>query len=110
MRVVAVDWAGAIKGATKKIWVAKVANGQLECLIDGRSREEVVSYVIGLAERNPELVVGFDFAFSAPQWFLEKKGLRSAVELWELAANAAEEWIEACEPPFWGRGTRKRPE
>ena len=30
-------------------------------------------------------------------------------ELWALAVQDAEQWLAACEPPFWGRPRRRRP-
>lgn len=55
------------------------------------------------------MIVGFDFAFSLPAWFLEERGLQSAQELWALADREAEEWLARCEPPFWGRPGKGRP-
>src|SRR4051812_28448983 len=40
---------------------------RLEC---GRSRDEIVAHLIECAQREPRLVVGLDFAFSFPRWFL----------------------------------------
>ena len=62
------------------------------------------------AGRSPELVVGLDFAFSLPAWFLEQRNLKSAQELWALADREAEAWITACRPPFWGRPGTRRPD
>jgi len=56
------------------------------------------------------MVVGLDFAFSLPAWFLEQRGLASAHELWALADREADAWLAACLPPFWGRGRTRRPE
>lgn len=55
------------------------------------------------------MIVGFDFAFSLPAWFLEKRGLQNARKLWALAGREAEEWLARCEPPFWGRPGKGRP-
>jgi hypothetical protein len=62
------------------------------------------------AERTPRMVVGLDFAFSLPAWFLEQRNLKSAQELWALADREAEAWIAACRPPFWGRPGTRRPD
>ena len=62
------------------------------------------------AGRSPELVVGLDFAFSLPAWFLEQRNLKSAQELWALADREAEAWITACRPPLWGRPGTRRPD
>jgi hypothetical protein len=110
MRIVAVDWSGAMDGAHKTMWCAEVVDGRLVRLENGRSRDQLVDHLLDVAAEGPDLVVGLDFAFSAPAWFLESLGLKGASDLWSLASSQAEVWIEACEPPFWGRGPRKRPE
>ena len=112
MRVIAVDWSGAKAGskARTKLWHAEALEGRLVHIKGWPSREELVSYLIDVARREPELAVGLDFAFSAPQWFLESRGLMSAADLWELASREAEGWLTAGEPPFWGRMRGSRPE
>ncbi len=57
-----------------------------------------------------QIVVGLDFAFSFPGWFLREKGARTARELWELVAAEGEEWLRTCPLPFWGRPGKPRPE
>ena len=69
-RILAVDWSGARTGEARAIWLAEVMGGRLIRLECGRSREEVVAHLLEEAERDPELVVGLDFAFSLPEWFL----------------------------------------
>jgi hypothetical protein len=69
----------------------------------------VVGHLLELASAEKRLVVGLDFAFSFPSWFLRERGLRSARELWELARIEGESWLARCEPPFWGRPGRPRP-
>ena len=59
--------------------------------------------------RGDDLVIGFDFAFSFPTWFIEALGVQSAPELWALVAQRGETWLTACEPPFWGHPGRPRP-
>ena len=83
--------------------------GQLVRLECGRERPELVEHLIELGAAEPALVVGLDFAFSLPAWFLRSRGLSSAPELWRLAEEEAEAWLAACEPPFWGRPGRPRP-
>ncbi len=46
MRVIAIDWSGALKGAAKKVWLAEVVEGRLVRVEDGRSREQVADYLI----------------------------------------------------------------
>lgn len=109
-RVIAIDWSGARKRAHKAIWLAEVVDGRLRRLENGRSREEVVRHVIAGAERDPEVVVGLDFAFSFPEWFLTEHGARTGRDAWELAADRGEAWLADCHDPFWGRPGRKRPD
>lgn len=106
--IAAVDWSGAFSGERSKIWLAVVREDRLVRLEDGRTRAEVVDELCALASEGP-LVCGLDFAFSFPSWFLAERGLRSAPELWELAAREGERWLDECPPPFWGRPARLRP-
>lgn len=110
MRVIAIDWSGARKGAEKRIWLAEAAEGQLTRLENGRGGEQIFDHLKAEAERDPRMIVGLDFAFSLPAWFLEERGFTSARELWELAGREAEEWLAGCEPPFWGRPGKGRPD
>ena len=110
MRAIAVDWSGAKTGAEKKIWLGEAAGGELVRLEDGRDRDGIARTLIEEAVRDPVLVVGLDFAFSLPAWFLGERKLADGPTLWALLQHEAEDWIAACEPPFWGRGsTLKRP-
>lgn len=103
VRVIAVDWSGAQAGAHHKIWLAEVIDGRLVRLESGRGREMLTDHLIEQAQADPHLIVGLDFAFSLPAWFLEQRGLTSAHELWALADREADQWLAACESPFWGR-------
>ncbi len=52
------------------------------------------------------MVVGFDFSFSYPAWFLRELGIGSAPEFWRLVADGqGERWLHRdCEDGrFWGR-------
>lgn len=109
-RIIAIDWSGASSGARNKIWLAEARDGGLVRLEDGRTRDEIADHLIEEAGRDPHLIVGLDFAFSLPAWFLEERGLASARDLWALAEREAESWLAGCEPPFWGRSGRGRPE
>lgn len=107
MRVIAVDWSGDAVYAARKIWLAEARQGRLLRLEDGRSPSELAQHLVELARDEPEMVVGLDFAFSAPAWFLDEHGLASAPDLWRLAEHEGERWLRECAPPFWGRkGTR----
>ena len=112
MRVVAVDWSGSASTSAERraIWLAEALDGELVRLENGRTREEVADHVLALAATDPELVVGFDFSFALPAWFFTARGLRTVDELWAAAARDGERWLSECEPPFWGRPGRARPD
>jgi hypothetical protein len=118
-RVVAVDWSGDKgPGQRKKLWAGVwTAGGGRVLLESGRSREELMEWLVELGQETPRMVVGVDCCFSFPAWFLEEHGCGTAFEFWEqVAAGKGEEWLHReCEDErFWGvRGTGrtgKRPE
>lgn len=106
---VAVDWSGA-RDPRRAIWLAEVVEGRLRRLEGGRGRGEVVEHLVERAARDPHLVVGLDFAFSFPDWFLREHGVESGRGAWDLAARRGEDWLATCPPPFWGRPGRGRPD
>jgi hypothetical protein len=110
LKVCAVDWSGQAGGGGRTIWLAEVAGGELVSLQNGRGREALADRLLELAAEEPRLIVGFDFAFSLPAWFLIERGLADAPALWKLAAAEAEGWLASGEPPFWGRPGSRRPE
>jgi hypothetical protein len=104
VQVAALDWSGDQRGGGRsKIWTALAADGRLTRLSNGRSREEIADDLIGLGDENPDLVIGLDFAFSMPEWFVREKGAASGRDFWEIAAVAGEAWLTSTEPPFFGR-------
>ena len=107
-RVIAVDWSGDKKSARRKIWVAEAAGDQLARLEAGRDRAAMVAWLVSEAHIEPNIVVGLDFAFSFPAWFVAIHG-GTARGFWAEAEREGEGWLERCEPPFWGRPGRKRP-
>jgi hypothetical protein len=106
MRTVAVDWSGA-RNPRGRIWIAVCEDGELRSLQPSASREAAAERVLAFA--GTETVIGFDFSFSLPAWFLRKHCLVSAVDLWALCRDEGERWLAACEPPFWGRPGKRRP-
>jgi hypothetical protein len=106
-RVVAVDWSGdqSAAGQRRKIWAGVWTRGAAVRLESGRTRAELVEWVIGMAAETPRMVVGVDFCFSYPAWFLREHGARSAPELWKIVAERGEHWLgHECEDArFWGR-------
>jgi hypothetical protein len=107
--VIAVDWSGAAQGVRSKLWLAEVRESTMTRLECGRDREELTEHLIELKRVNPYFVVGLDFAFSFPQWFLETNGLTSAAQLWSLARFKVEDWLRDTPFPFWGKNHTKKP-
>jgi len=107
--VVAVDWSGRQSGERRWLWTAEAAGGVLLRLECGRTRDEVVAELAARATEDPPPVVGFDFSFSLPAWFLDRQGHRGAADLWAASARDGERWLHDCPPPFWGRPGRPRP-
>jgi Protein of unknown function (DUF429) len=107
----AVDWSGAVTGSATHIWLAHVVGGELVALRNGRSRREMVDELIAARAHTPGgLVVGLDFSFSFPAWFVRQQSCATVGELWETVAREGEGWLAECAPPFWGRTGRRRPE
>ena len=110
MRVIAVDWSGAMLDARRRIWLAETADqGCLTRLEAGRTRLELTVQLISTLRRDSETVLGLDFAFSFPAWFTRQLGVQTAKQVWAHAAAHGEQWLADCLPPFWGRGARGRP-
>jgi hypothetical protein len=106
-----VDWSGAAHGAAHRIWMAHVSDGALVTLRNGRSREQLVEDLVSLRFDRPQgLVVGLDFAFSLPRWFLASRGYGTVDQLWSAVAAEGEQWLALCASPFWGRQGKPRPE
>jgi hypothetical protein len=113
VRIAALDWSGDKQGGgATKIWTALAADGRMTTLANGRPREEIAEDLIALGAESPELVIGLDFAFSMPEWFVREKGAASGREFWEIAAAEGEDWLKSTEPPFFGRhqGSKAPPE
>jgi len=107
VRVAAADWSGRATGERKHLWLAEVVDGRPGDLLRA-SREEVSAHLVALGASSPEVVVGLDFGFSLPAWFLDRHGIAGGPELWAGTARL-ERWLVACQPPFWGRPGCPRP-
>ena len=116
-RVVGVDWSGDKgPGQRKKIWAgvwtaSSSAKGGTVSLESGRTRVELMEWLVELARETPRMLVGFDFSFGFPAWFMEELGIRSAPEFWRVVAEGqGERWLhEDCEDGrFWGRAGSRR--
>lgn len=108
--VIAIDWSGREKGAAEAIWLAHVLDGELVRLDNGHARSEAIAQALDIARRHDGSVIGLDFAFSFPRWYLDDRGWGSAREVWTAMRAEAEDLLRRCEPPFWGRADRRRPE
>jgi alkylated DNA nucleotide flippase Atl1 len=107
----AIDWSGR-SGVNQKqaLWLGEAMAGELVRLEGGRTRAEIVDLLIAERDREPSLIVGLDFAFSLPAWFLLERGL-TARALWAALDEDAltptmrrvglASWMNRPEPPFW---------
>jgi hypothetical protein len=112
-QVVAVDWSGDKgPGQRKKIWAGFWTDETGKVRLEGgRSRDELIDWLIELARETPRMVVGVDCCFSFPAWFLEEHGCGTVVEFWRhVAAGHGERWLaRECEDArFWGVAGRLR--
>jgi len=105
-RLVAVDWSGDKgPGQRKKIWAGVWTRGKVT-LESGRTREELVEWLIEMASETPRMVVSLDCCFSYPAWFLAEHGCATVFDFWRhVAAGHGERWLHhECEDGrFWGR-------
>ena len=106
MRVIAIDWSGARTRAERRIWLAEAASSGLTRLECGRTRSDVLVHLLKLPAHT---VIGLDFGFSFPAWFLDELRVNTGPELWAYAAEHGERWLAECAPPFWGRPGKRRP-
>jgi hypothetical protein len=111
LRFVAVDWSGAKAQAEqrRRIVVADWREGSITLSAD-RTREETTQWLIQQSLATPRMVVGLDFSFSLPLWFVKEKDATSIEHFWQVAADNAEQWLQACDSPFWGRPGRRCPD
>jgi len=101
-------------GQRRHIWAGVWTAGKPVRLEAGRTRAEIAEWLIELAKETPRMVVGFDFCFSFPAWFVrDEHGAASAPEFWRRVVEDghAERWLAAGakDRRFWGK-PHKRPE
>jgi hypothetical protein len=114
-RVVAVDWSGRVDAAGQRrgIWMGvwtSLGEGVAEVTLDGgKTRDEVVKRLIALAAETPKMVVGVDFCFSYPEWFVREVGAETVQEFWRIVSEQGETWLgrECPHNYFWGKPGRK---
>ncbi|HEU4900342.1 MAG TPA: hypothetical protein VFX88_22670 [Actinomycetota bacterium] len=113
-RVMALDWSGRSGPDQRRfLWLAEAVDSELVRLEGGRTRAALVELLIAEAARNPNLIVGVDFAFSLPAWYLQQRQLTPR-QLWALLADEAltpamrevglTRWMNRPELPFWVTG------
>jgi hypothetical protein len=116
-RIVAVDWSGRMDAAGQRrhIWAGVWTAGRVT-LEAGRTREELVEWLIAMSRETPRMVVSLDCCFSFPAWFLAEHGCDTVVEFWrKVAEGQGERWLAresdavARDVRFWG-APHKRPE
>jgi hypothetical protein len=109
-RTVAIDWSGARIGAHRHLWIAEwdPLRGVV-AEVKGASRDEAVAHLLRLGDWDGELLVGLDFNFSFPDWWLDTCAIEGPEELW-ADSSSLESWLAECPAPFWGRPGRRRPE
>ena len=108
-RVVGIDWSGRVDAAGQRrhIWSGVWTEGKVT-LEAGRTREEITEWLIELARETPRMVVGFDFCFSFPAWFVrDEHGAADAPAFWKRAVEDGhvERWLArgATDRRFWGK-------
>ena len=110
----AIDWSGRSGPDQRRaLWLAEAVDGELVRLEGGRTRAELVELLIAEADRDSNLIVGIDFAFSLPAWYLQERQL-TPHQLWALLADEALtaamrqlgliRWMNRPELPFWITG------
>lgn len=118
-RVVGIDWSGRVDAAGQRrhIWAGiwtEDARGKVSVRLEaGRTRAEVAEWLVEMARETPRMVVGFDFCFSFPAWFVrDEHGVGSAPEFWRRVVDEGhvERWLMrgAEDGRFWGK-PHKRP-
>lgn len=109
MRYIAVDWSGAQSTSAQRthIWSAVLSPPESR-LVGGRTRDEVVDWLITERSRHPAMLVGLDFAFSFPEWYVSQHAT-NAPDFWRYLVANCEDLLACRQQPFWGRGANRRP-
>ena len=108
-KTLAIDWSGAKSGFEKKIWLAEATTEGLVELRDGWSREGITGYLASRAKER-DLVVGLDFCFSFPAWFVRDAGRSTIDGFWRHVAERGESWLDTknVPEPFFRKGRWER--
>lgn len=109
--IIAIDWSGRVDtaGQRRHIVAATWRDGKVR-VESGRTRDEIAEWLVAQARKDPAMVVGFDFCFSFPAWFLREVDVRSAPKFWDVVAEHGERWLSRQNEDrrFWGK-PHKRP-
>ena len=114
--VIGIDWSGRVDLAGQRrhivagIWRVD-RKGKVRVTVEaGRTRDEIADWLIALARQDPALVVGFDFCFSFPAWFVREAGACTAPAFWQIVSDRGEQWLDRAgeDRRFWGK-PHKRP-
>ena len=123
-RIVGIDWSGRVDEAGQRrhiwagVWTQDARGRATVHLQAGRTRDEVADWLVELARQTPAMVVGLDFCFSFPAWFVhDEHHAATAPDFWRHVVSQGwiERWLaqDASDPRFWGRartsGGGKRP-
>lgn len=65
--------------------------------------------MIASTEKDPDTVVGIDFAFSFPMWWCLQQGWSHVQEVWAAMQANGDDLLDACESPLWGRPGKRNP-
>jgi hypothetical protein len=63
--------------------------------------------LLAAVDAEPSTIVGLDFAFSWPRWYLDAAGLADAGAAWARAAELGALAARDLPRPFWGAGIRR---
>ena len=108
LRTIAIDWSGRAKRAQRYIWAAEAEGGQLVSLERDKSREQIGDWLMRQRAEGGPVIIGLDFAFSMPEWFLARERVGGGSELWQRVAADGERWLSECSAPFWGKPGKKK--
>ncbi len=101
--VVAIDWSGALDALAQRrgiqAAVCDVESGAVS-VEGGRLRGDVEDWLLAMGG---PVVVGIDFSFSYPAWFLRELGCADAPAFWDVVARQGEDWLREGHPELWGR-------
>ena len=114
---IGVTWSAASgdRDAAKNVWVALVRHGKLVGLEPELSLDQAGDFIDVGRQQDDPVLVGMDFGFSLPAWWVDAHYGGSAPRLWEgmqhleWDSEPDPQWPKQLPPPFWGPNIRRRP-